>query len=154
MILQQINPRLEKEKIGYKIIICGKNLPANYNELKDFTSQNIIYAGFVDDINLYFKGADIFINPVTDGGGIKTKLVEALSYGLSVVSTVSGAIGIPSSEASNKMLQVKDGNWDDFTEAIVKIDPAEKTPTAFFDHFYWGNIAERVRSILTQPTKR
>ena len=39
-------------------------------------------------------GADVFINPITSGGGIKVKIMEALSYGLPVVSTVHGAKGI------------------------------------------------------------
>jgi hypothetical protein len=63
------------------------------NELKNYADQNIIYAGFVDDISIYFKGADVFINPVSYGGGIKTKLVEALGYNLNAVSTSNGAIG-------------------------------------------------------------
>jgi len=49
----------------------------------------------VDDITLYYKGADMLINPVMDGGGIKTKLVEALGYSMNVVTTTSGAIGVP-----------------------------------------------------------
>jgi polysaccharide biosynthesis protein PslH len=96
IILEKINPLLLAETgFRYRIIICGNKLPASYKGLVDHKEKNIIYAGFVDDINLYFKGADIFINPVIDGGGIKTKVVEALGYDLSVISTASGAIGIP-----------------------------------------------------------
>ncbi|MCY7293126.1 MAG: glycosyltransferase, partial [Ferruginibacter sp.] len=86
-ILNNINPMLLKEtNFKYKIIVCGKGLPVVYNDLKNFTDKNIIYAGFVDDINLFFKGADLFLNPVITGGGIKTKLVEALGNGLTVIS--------------------------------------------------------------------
>ena len=150
IILEQINPLLKKMNFNYKLIICGKNLPASYAGLEAFIPDNIIYAGFVDDIDVYFKGADIFINPVTDGGGIKTKVVEALSHGLSVVSTASGAIGIPATAVLNKMQVVNDGAWEDFTNAVIKCDPSQKTPAAFFDHFYWGNIVARVHAILTK----
>ncbi len=95
-ILEKINPLLlDATGFAYKIIICGNKLPSSYAGLVDYQEKNIVYAGFVDDINLYFKGCDIFINPVIDGGGIKTKIVEALGYDLSVISTKSGAIGIP-----------------------------------------------------------
>ena len=73
-ILKEINPLLLKNKnYRYKIIICGKGLPGVYNELMQYKSRNIIYAGFVDDINMFFKGADVFLKPVITGGGIKTK---------------------------------------------------------------------------------
>ena len=64
-----------------------KQLEESYNELKDYADKNIIYAGFVDDITLFYKAADMLINPVIDGGGIKTKLVEALGYNMNVVTT-------------------------------------------------------------------
>ena len=147
-ILQQINPLLLSGSMKYKIIICGKGLPASYDSLKAFATKNIIYAGFVEDINIYFKGADIFINPVTDGGGIKTKVVEALGYGLTVVSTKSGAIGIPLSITGNKLYSVADADWQDFAKAILQADINANIPAAFFDHFYWGNIAAKVKNII------
>jgi hypothetical protein len=30
------------------------------NELKEYGDKNIVYAGFVPDIEMYFKGADLF----------------------------------------------------------------------------------------------
>ena len=116
IILQKINPQLlAAAAFPYKIIICGSRLPAGYEGLVPYQDKNIIYAGFVPDINPYFKGSDIFINPVIEGGGIKTKLVEALGYDLSVVSTRSGATGIPSSITGDKMKLVEDGDWAAFT---------------------------------------
>jgi len=87
--------------------------------LVNYKEKNIIYAGFVDDINLYFKGADIFINPVIDGGGIKTKVVEALGYDLSVISTQSGAIGIPEEITGGKLLVLPDNDWTEFARKII-----------------------------------
>ena len=148
IILQHINPVLLSYRgFAYKIIICGKGLPQAYNELKNYAEKNIIYAGFVDDINIYFKGADVFINPVTDGGGIKTKLVEALGYNLSAVSTKNGAIGIPLTLTGNK-LYIADNRWGDFANTIMQVDSDEHIPPSFFEHFYWGNIAAKVKTII------
>ena len=148
VILEHINPLLLNSGFKYKIIICGKGLPESYKGLRDYASKNIIYAGFVDDINLYFKGADVFINPVTGGGGIKTKMVEALGYSLSCVSTASGAIGIPPAITGNKMMVVADDDWKGFVSAIEKIETGNNIPSNYFEHFYWGNIAEKVSRIL------
>jgi glycosyltransferase involved in cell wall biosynthesis len=151
IILNKINPLLVTAgDFHYKIIICGNKLPAVYKDLTDHKEKNIIYAGFVGDINVYFKGADIFINPVTDGGGIKTKVVEALGYGLSVVSTDSGAIGIPAGLTGDKMKVIADTNLEEFTRQIISMKTDLQTPPAFFDHFYWGNIASKAASAIRQ----
>ncbi|TKK68926.1 glycosyltransferase family 4 protein [Ilyomonas limi] len=148
-ILTYINPQLEKaNNFIYKVIICGKDLPAHYGDLIAWKDRNIIFAGFVSDISLYFLAADIFINPVIEGGGIKTKLVEALAYGNSVVSTVSGAVGIPPDCAVNKMKIVENYDWVEFARAIVQVDTDVPTSELFFEHFYWGNIAKRAAKAI------
>ena len=144
-ILNNINPALiANNNFKYKIIICGKSLPESYNNLVDYKSKNIIYAGFVDDINTFYKAADIFINPVMDGGGIKTKIVEALGFNVSLVTTQSGAIGIPPSITGSKMKLINNNDWASFAKAIVEIDTKTDIPSTYFDHFYYGNIAQKV----------
>lgn len=148
VILNRISPALLKSKFNHTIIICGKNLPASYQELKAYKDKHIVFAGFVDDINIFFKAADIFINPVIEGGGIKTKLVEALGYNMNVVTTQSGAIGVPESITGKKMFVAADNDWDNFAKAIMEADTNAAIPTAFFEHFYWGNIAAKAKSII------
>lgn len=151
IILEKINPLLLANKnLHYTIVICGNRLPASYNELADYKDKNIIYAGFVDDISIFFKGADIFINPVIDGGGIKTKVVEALSHDLSVISTESGATGIPAAVAGDKMKIVADADWDEFVTQIAEMNTHATIPNTFFDHFYWGNIALKAFESIKQ----
>jgi glycosyltransferase involved in cell wall biosynthesis len=148
VILHQINAVLQSSNFNYAIVICGKNLPASYNNLKAYKEKNIVFAGFVDDIDIFFKAADIFINPVIEGGGIKTKLVEALGYNMSVVTTKSGAIGVPQTITGKKMFVAADGAWDDFAKAITAADTAASIPASFFEHFYWGNIAAKATKAL------
>ncbi len=154
IILETINPLLLKSTgFAYKIIICGSKLPEKYKALSDYKDRNILYAGFVDDITVYFKGADIFINPVNDGGGIKTKLVESLGYDLSVVSTRSGAIGVPVAITGEKLKVCADDNWEDFALQVTTIKKDASIPMAFFDHFYWGNIAVKAVETIKQLSK-
>ena len=149
VILKNINPVLQTRfPSKYKIIICGKSLPLHYNNLLAYKNSNIIYAGFVDDVSVYFKATDIFINPVIEGGGIKTKIVEALGFNVSLVTTKSGAIGIPTDITNKKMITVEDGKWEDFINAIIDIDTNYNISSAFFDYFYWGNIAAKAVKTL------
>ncbi len=152
-IIENINPLLINEQnFRYKIIICGKGLPASYNELRDYSDKNIIYAGFVQDINLFFKGADFFINPVITGGGIKTKLVEALANNVTSISCESGAYGIPQTVAGGKLTVVKDFDWQAFVNGIYNADVNADIPVAFFNHFYWSNIAAKAAGIIAGNT--
>ena len=149
IILDRINPLLlASPDLKYKIIICGNKLPEHYHNLAAYKEKNIIYAGFVNDINLYFKGATIFINPVIDGGGIKTKVVEALGYDLAVISTQSGAIGIPENITNGKLKVLPDNAWEAFANEIIAFVPGEVIPAAYFQHFYWNNIAAKAAEVI------
>ena len=148
-ILNKIDPLFTEFSIPYKIFICGKNLP---KELEDqaLKNENIIYAGFVDDITTYFKGCDIFINPVTDGGGIKTKLVEALGYDMNAVSTQTGAIGVDAGICNGKLLLAPDTNWVEFVNKMKEGMLVQHTiPPEYYVHFYWKNIARKAAQFFT-----
>ena len=148
-IVNDINPILLNSSFRYKILICGRNLPADMNSLENYQNLNIIYAGFVEDISIYFKGSDAFINPVIDGGGIKTKLVEALGYNLFCISTTSGAVGIPQAVTDGKMVVIEDYNWGSFA-VNMQIEYNKETPSRFFEYFYWGNIAKKATDAILE----
>lgn len=140
-IISRVNPELQTiNGFPYTILICGKDIPA------EFTGQsypNIVFAGFVPDISLYFKGADVFLNPVVEGGGIKTKLVEALGHNMNAVSSLNGAIGVDPAICNGKLV-VTDDQLTGFALAAVKAAQLEAVlPATFFQHFYWGNIANK-----------
>lgn len=149
-ILDKINPLIFEKRRDYRIIICGSGLPAEFEELKNYSGANIIYAGFVDDIGLYFLGADIFINPVIEGGGIKTKLVEAVGMGARAVSTNNGSIGVDKSDCGEMLEVVLDADWQGFAQATLRLMdmPPATVPDAFFEKFYWGNIAAKAAKFL------
>ena len=153
IILDEINPLLLKaDGFRYKIIVCGKGLPGFFNELKDYAATNVIYAGFVDDISIYFKAADIFMNPILSGGGVKTKAIEAIAMNCTVVSTELGAMGINREVCGNKLKVVKEGEWKVFSELIMtSVNEHSLTPQEFFDYYYWESIISRVIGALQEP---
>lgn len=147
-LLDKINPLFEKEGRPYKLLICGKGLPESMSGLKDYTAHHVVYAGFVDDISIYFKGADVFVNPVTEGGGIQTKLVEALSYNLTVISSRKGATGVPLTVTGDKLLIVDNNSPVSFARAMGAAKTNTDLPASFFDHFNWNNIAAKASRFL------
>jgi len=149
-IVNKINPLLlAKAAFPYKIIICGKGLPGEFNELKEYADRNIIYAGFVEDILTYFKGADLFLNPVQSGGGIKTKMVESIGFGTTVVATKTGAAGIDVNACGKKLVIVNDNDWDAFLQAINdNAGDHTITPHEYYNTYYWGNIAKNLATTV------
>jgi len=149
VILDQINPVLLQQDFRYKVIVCGKGLPASFHELRDYAGRNIIYAGFVEDISQYFKAADVFLNPILTGGGVKTKAIEALALNCSVVSTPLGAMGIRREVCGEKLHIVEAGEWERFAALVMSAaNHASRIPADFFQHYYWGNIVQRVADSL------
>ena len=79
------------------------NLPANIcvnivgrglEYLKEtYTDVRFNVIGGVDSLDPYYRQADIVIAPLFDGGGMKSKTVEALSYGKVFVGTEESLFG-------------------------------------------------------------
>jgi polysaccharide biosynthesis protein PslH len=139
-----VAPLLQQKGFACKILICGPWLDRNLSIHPD-----VIIAGFVDDISVYFKAADVFLNPTVEGGGIKTKLVEALGYNTNSVSTVNGAIGVDASLCNGKLLIVQDNDWESFTGGIIGAGTINAdTPPEYYQHFYWGYSTKKAAEFI------
>ena len=144
LITEVINPALlQLASFNYKILVCGKDVPG---PMLKAPPSGIIYTGFVQHIEPYYRGADLFINPVTEGGGIKTKLVEALASDLTCVSTARGAVGVDPALCNGKLLICGDGagDWAAFIAKLLDA-PGVESPIGhpFFHQFYWDNITNK-----------
>ena len=72
-----------------------------------------------EELNIEYKKANIIINPVDLGTGLKIKTIEALSYGKALVSTVCGVEGLD--ERFNNISWLVASEWDDFSNKIIKL---------------------------------
>ncbi|MFN8289566.1 MAG: glycosyltransferase family 4 protein [Chitinophagaceae bacterium] len=146
-ILRDINPLLMSQPgFNYTLLVCGKGLPPEMNGLKAYADKNILYAGFAAGIDQYYKAADVFLNPVLSGGGIKTKMVESIAYGTPVVSTVTGATGMDKSVCGDKLVLTDDGAWEKFAALVMEkaMEPSGTTPQSFYIKYNWDNIISSV----------
>jgi len=145
-LLTRVNPILHSRNPAYLLLILGLDIPGS---VSDGNHPGIRVLGFVDDLELYLSGCQVFLNPVNSGGGIKTKLVEALAYGLNVVSSENGAIGVDPGLCNGKLIVCRDGDWRAFADAIFPAAETEtETPVDFYNHFYWGNITGRAARFI------
>ncbi len=147
-IMEQIHPKLkQKADFRYSILICGGGLPSPIRERIDSPNYaEIRYLGFVQDIDLYIKAADLMLNPIMAGGGVKTKIIESIALGTTVISNRTGAVGVTSAVTQSKLIIAKEDDYEQFSEQIVRAvaQPNENTPNEFYRHYYWGNAMHEV----------
>ncbi|HWI91019.1 MAG TPA: glycosyltransferase family 4 protein [Flavisolibacter sp.] len=143
---KKVAPLLAQKNFKCKILICGPWLESNSSSY-----PNVILTGFVDDISLYFKAADVFLNPVVEGGGIKTKLVEALGYNTNSVSSTNGAIGVDPSICNGKLTVTEDNDWEAFANGIINVSEVKTDISPeYYQHFYWGYSTKKAAEFIQQ----
>src|SRR5437667_5996881 len=63
--------------------------------------NGVIYRGFVEDLRAVYAQSRVYIAPIFTGGGIRTKIVEAMTAGVPVVSTRFAPLGIGTQEGEH-----------------------------------------------------
>lgn len=87
-----IFPLVLKDVPNAKLFLVG-NAPST--AIRSLTvNKQIEVTGFVNSLIPYYEAANVVICPLRIGGGIKVKILEALSAGKAIVSTSVGAQGL------------------------------------------------------------
>ena len=79
--VKEVMPALDKK---YVLYIVGKNFEQLEDQLK---GDNVKVIGSVDKLDDWYYAADAVISPIFSGGGMKTKIAEALMYGKPIFGT-------------------------------------------------------------------
>lgn len=89
----EVFPIVLKEIPDIRFYIVGSNVP---DEIKSLQDAHIIVPGFVSDEKLmqYYEQCKIAVVPLRYGAGVKGKIVEAMYYGIPVITTSVGAEGL------------------------------------------------------------
>ena len=107
---------LLKTKIEHiKLTVIGRNgHHEGYIPLKQ--DSQIDFIGEVEDVAPYYQKSTIAIAPLLEGSGTRLKILEAMSFGVPVVSTAIGADGIDYTH--NNDILIGD-TVEQFSEAIT-----------------------------------
>ena len=88
----EILPRLTNRIPGVHLQLVGSGPPAHVRAL---AGGNVTVTGPVPAVEPYLDRAAVVVCPLRVGGGIKVKVLEALSRGKAIVTTSIGAQGLP-----------------------------------------------------------
>ncbi len=86
-IINKILPLLP----DFQFKLAGSFMPEQPMNVKNKQIENL---GKVQDLNEFYQNCGIFVVPLFSGSGVKVKILEALSYGVPIVTTRKGIQGL------------------------------------------------------------
>lgn len=97
---RQIWPLLKEKIPSIKMNVVGESPPQELLDLAK-VDRNYHVHGFVDDVKKYFNQAGIYVCPISDGGGTKLKILDALAMGKPIVANPVACEGIEVIDGKN-----------------------------------------------------
>ena len=134
------------------------NLVGKYPErLKDRIKNEprISLMGLVSTLDQYYENVACVIIPLFNDGGTKTKLLEAMAYGVSIVSTSIGAKGfsdVSTIKISDEPISFAQSILDVIDQDINKDDLLEGR-RLIKDNFTWEKIGDKLNDTLPSLVK-
>ena len=114
---KKIWPELKQSIEAISLTIVGRNgHDQAYEPLKK--DYQINFVGEVGDLAPYYEKSDLAIVPLLEGSGTRLKILEAMSFGVPVISTSIGAEGIDT--INNTNILIADGP-EFFTSSITNV---------------------------------
>lgn len=121
LLLETIWPRVRKARADTWLDIVGRGSEAFLDErggAARWRDLGVAAHGYVDDLSPFYRGCRAFAAPLTEGGGIKIKVLEALAHGVPVVTTAVGAEGIAGAEGTALLVGPADAG---FADALLRV---------------------------------
>jgi glycosyltransferase involved in cell wall biosynthesis len=93
-LLAEIWPRVVAANSKARLSIVGRGITDEIRSQARRTSD-VELVGYVTSVRDALDATDVFVCPLRAGGGVKVKMLEAISRGVPVVTTSVGAQGLP-----------------------------------------------------------
>ncbi|MCP4270023.1 MAG: glycosyltransferase [Candidatus Brocadiaceae bacterium] len=113
---KEIWPLILEKLPNAKFYIVGQKPPPEIKSLAE--TNKVIVTGYVQDVRQYIEKCAVYVSPIQSGTGFKTKIIEALSLGIAIVSTSHGVQGLW--DLGNNVIQIKDSPKE-FANAVVSL---------------------------------
>lgn len=136
---REVFPLVRQQVSAARLIIIGKNPPADFLQLAEQSNGAATVTGYVPDLTPYLEQAAAVVIPVRAGGGMRVRILEAFARAIPVVTTSVGLEGIEA--VPGRDVLVEDAPAE-FAGSVVRLmrDPALQTQLAHNSRI----LAERV----------
>jgi glycosyltransferase involved in cell wall biosynthesis len=113
-----IFPRVLAQIPSAQFIVVGHNPPPDIQHLAQ-NSQVIVTGGVKkEELISLIKRASVYVGPIRSGTGVKTKIIEAMSFGKAIVATSTAVMGLFDLPENAIRIQNEPEN---FAQAIVDL---------------------------------
>ncbi len=138
LLVQQIMPRIWRQRPDVRLVIAGSNPPAQIRRLaRDPRDPRIEVTGYLPDLRLAISQAQVAVCPLPYAVGIQNKILEAMALGTPVVTSSAAASGLQ--VTAGKDLLVAD-EPEAFAHAVLRL---------LDDFALWQSLAEHGISYIT-----
>lgn len=137
-------------KINIEIKIIG-NICNAFE--KHSLPSNVKLLGRVEKIDSYYAGALGIISPILSGSGTKTKTIEALRYGKTIIGSKEALMGVPTEFYSDiGFLCNNESEYIDAIKTVIKEDKQfnQKSLDVFNKIFSENTVFENLKSFINQ----
>jgi polysaccharide biosynthesis protein PslH len=93
-LVDELWPAIRRTAPRAELVLAGANPTASLLSAAE-DDRSIVVTGPLPSLVPVLRGTDLFVCPLRIGGGIKTKILEALYLGLPIVTTAIGVQGLP-----------------------------------------------------------
>ena len=111
--------------------------------------SNVILEGGVDDLDSFYRNASFVICPIFSGSGMKTKTIEALRYGKTIIGTKEAFEGI---DVNFDGVGLKSDNPEDHIKKILELDLKslinEVSLSEFKEKFTYSVVFDKFKNIV------
>ncbi|MBL8162739.1 MAG: glycosyltransferase [Anaerolineae bacterium] len=115
--LDEIYPLIKQRVPDVRCTLIGARPPTSITERAQ-SDPSLTVTGYVEDPVPYLADSSMMVVPLQAGGGMRVKILNALSQGIPMVSTTVGCEGIAVAHERDIMIADKPA---DFAEATVRL---------------------------------
>jgi glycosyltransferase involved in cell wall biosynthesis len=90
-LVREIWPRVRAQVPAARLAIIG---PGPHTDLLPWVDESVTLAGFVEDLQQWYRRARVVCCPIYHGAGTRVKIIEAAAHAKAIVSTRLGAEGL------------------------------------------------------------
>lgn len=150
-IVKEILPALNKLNPNISVKIIGKK-PQKKLEKISKNNPNVKLTGFVENLAKELQGTNAMICPIKISSGLQNKVIEAMYYGLPVITT--SQVAKPITENPNLLLQANTiEEWQKQIFYLIedqnkRNEISKNAQNYITENFNWGKITKKLERDL------
>lgn len=155
--LEEVWPLVRREEAAARLTVVGAG--ASNAILGLMHDHGVEYRGFVEDLRALYAQSRVYIVPIFTGGGIRTKILEAMAAGVPVVSTTFAPLGLGTREGEHLLASDAPRGYADHVLQLLRDDALfrrlRRRARAFIETYYslqsqGPYVAQRYREFLRE----